>query len=546
MTVGRASRRFAVDRLQVTADESGRLVGVTGLRHPDRPYLIEVDLAAPHLDGRQRSWTTREVVADADEMTVGLRSNGLEVTLRHSFTAGWTTRLLLRNVATAPLALPGLRLVVRAASGQRVSALAAGARACWAVQSCVGDGPLLTARLTAGSVSSIDDTGFELGPVRLETDQRYVVQWRWEQLATPRSVVAGPGRDVLVARTAYEVDEGVLLPDDPDAALVTPAEVDVDTVEEPAAVGREVSAAVPGRHRIELRSAEGDVRLDLSWVAPLAAQLAAWSERALAGPRTSSGIVVLDGLETAIVLQAAVGTGSLADPDQADDALDRVTSRLLDEGTVDGAAFAPLFLLGEHSRTGDPEVLDLALRRSTVLLARVEPAAPGLGLTLLRAVLAGGGSDQRVIGLVADGLARADRGLTGTDLGPDDELDARSAAAELELLLAVRPLLPPDHPAGARLTALVRRLGAGVGGGLPGRLLTPPSVAEHAYLVAVLRMLPEDGLPSVTRSWGAPPSLLAQRATLEVLDRLDDDAEDSDGAAAAGARAWLALSQRHV
>ena len=53
---------------------------------------------------------------------------------------------------------------------------------------------------------------------------------------------------------------------------------------------------------------------------------------------------------------------------------------------------------------------------------------------------------------------------------------------------------PPTTRPGSGVLTLVRALGAALGGGLPGRLLVPPPVAEHAHLVAVLRMLPGAGI----------------------------------------------------
>jgi hypothetical protein len=143
-------------------------------------------------------------------------------------------------------------------------------------------------------------------------------------------------------------------------------------------------------------------------------------------------------------------------------------------------------------------------------------------------------------------LTQAVRRVAGR-VGAADQL----RPADLELLLAVRPLLPGDPATQQRLHAQVRALGAALGSGLPGRLLDPPPVADHAHLVAVLRMLPEPettdpGLAAVTRSWGVAPSLLAQRSTLDVLDRLTHEATAAGGPSPAGpAAAWLSLVPRH-
>jgi hypothetical protein len=68
-------------------------------------------------------------------------------------------------------------------------------------------------------------------------------------------------------------------------------------------------------------------------------------------------------------------------------------------------------------------------------------------------------------------------------------------------------------------------------------------VGVLGHLVAVLRLLPEDGVPGVSRAWGASPTLLAHRSTLEVLDRLSERGSPAEIGPAAG---WLALAQRHA
>jgi len=547
--------RIDVARLIIETDSTGRITSVAPRRRPERPFLAAVEIGTCRRDGADVSWTEQAVEVDADEIGLHLVAAGLELTLRHSFSTGWTTRLLIVNTDSAETRLDRVSLIVRPSAGHRVSAQAAGSRLCWAAQPVDGEGPLLAARLTAGVVDRVTDETLELGPLRLAAGQRYVAQLRWELFATPRSVVVGPGRDVLVDRTTYEVGETALLPADPDAALVTPPGVDVDLVEEAEHAGREVFALEPGHHRVELRSADGDVRLDLRWVRPLPEQLAQWSADVLAGPRTSAGIVALEALPDALVLQAALGAGHVDDVDQAADALDRLTARLIDGASSEEEAaatprpLAVLYLLGEHGRTGDGDVLAVALDQEDLLLAAHGPPPPGLGLAVLRTVLAFGsaGGQERLAPLLHRAVQRLDR-LRVADV--DDR------AAELELLLAVRPLLPGDHPAQQRVLPLVRALGAALGSGLPGRLLVPPPVAENAHRVAVLRMLPEQdsaepGLIAVTRSWGASPSLLAHRQTLELLDRLTDSASDDPPSAGGpvglvgAAAAWLALVPRH-
>ena len=548
--------RIDAGRLVVEVDAAGRLTSVAPRRQPERAYLAAVDLGGCRRAGADLGWAAREVTIDTDEVSVHLHTTGLEITLRHSFSTGWTTRLLIVNTGAADVLLDRVPLIVRPTADCLVSAQAAGSRLCWAVQAADGDGPVLAARLATGAVDRVTDEALELGPLRLAAGRRYVAQLRWELLATPRSVVVGPGRDVLIERTTYEVGEPALLPADPDAALVTPPGIGVDSVEEVEHEGREVFAAEPGRHRVELRSADGDVLLDLSWVRPLDDQLARWAADVLAGPRTPAGIVAVESLPDALVLQAALGAGDVDDLEQAGDALDRLTARLIDEASSERTwagpdPFSVLYLFGEHGRTGDDDVLGAALDRETLLLADHGPPPPGLGLAVLRTVLAFGstGGRERMAPLLHRAVQRVERFPTTGDVA--------TQAAQLELLLAVRPLLPDDHPAQRRMPVLVRALGAALGSGLPGRLLSPRPVAEQAHLVAVLRMLPEQGsaepgLVAVTRSWGTTPSLIAHRQTLELLDRLTGpfaqgarSAEGIDGPRVDPAAAWLALVPRH-
>ena len=561
----------AAGRLILTVDETGRITSVADRRRPERPYLACVDLGTAVVDGEPASWHSREVGLDEDEIEVTMHRDSLDVQLRHGLSTGWTTRLLLVNTGATSLVLDRLPLRVQPAPGRLVTALAAGSRICWAAMATDGRGPLLTARLTSGMLDRIEPERFEFGGLRLAPGQRYVAQLRWEMLATPRSVVAGPGRDVLLARTVYEVGEPALLPEDPDAALVLPSDVAVDSVEEAGFAGREICCDNAGRHRVELRSAEGDVRWELSWVDSLTAQLLTWTEGILTRPRTSAGVVSIEDLPSAILLQAALGTGGLEEADDAADALDLVTARLLDDPESGRAAgpLAVLYLLGEHGRTGDRDAFGAALTRAETLLTGLERTTPGLGLAVLRMVLATASSDlgpsaagrvgsvvARSVALVAQGSGwREDAEPESTSgpphVGPAAAADRVRQAAELELLLAVQPLLPPDQADDERMSQLVRGLGAALGSGLPGQLLRPPPVAEHAYLVAVLQMLPEDGYSDITRSWGMPLTLLGRQTTLQVLDRLTFGvdakltAEVDLGSHNATAAGWLALVQRH-
>ena len=70
-----------------------------------------------------------------------------------------------------------------------------------------------------------------------------------------------------------------------------------------------------------------------------------------------------------------------------------------------------LYLLGEHGRTGDDDVLAVALDQEDLLLADHGPPPPGLGLAVLRTVLAVGnaGGRERLAPLLRRAVQRLER-----------------------------------------------------------------------------------------------------------------------------------------
>ncbi|MDN5804661.1 MAG: hypothetical protein L0H26_08785, partial [Microlunatus sp.] len=88
--------------IEVAAD--GRVTGACPRTRPERGFLAEVDLGPVVGDGVPLTWSKTEVVADADEFAITRRTTGLEIVLRHSFTSGWTTRLLIVNTGATQTA----------------------------------------------------------------------------------------------------------------------------------------------------------------------------------------------------------------------------------------------------------------------------------------------------------------------------------------------------------------------------------------------------------------------------------------------------------
>lgn len=466
------------------------------------------------------------VAVDVDEVEVERFGGGLRTVVRHAVEQGWGVRVVLANESDTELALEQVRLGWRTAPGSVVTALAAGARAAYAVQAGHGNGPVLVGRLRSGAQPGVENEGLLLGPLVLAPHHRWVVSWRWEVVPDARRAVAG---DDLPRTTWLDLGQTVVLPGGPDVAVVASemaVELEDDRVE--------VSVAEPGPHAVELRSARGTATFPLTWAPDLDDLVDARAGTVLAGPTTPAGTVRLDGAAAGLVVQDALGRRSVGDPDELADALELVAGELVelldhpdpDPDTHPGgpAAVDPLalaFLAREADRTGDAVLLDAAARR----LLATTTAVPGLGL-------AG-------VGLA---LARVRSGRAATDLVAH-LTDLRAAAtpqddAGLELALLLRPR---DAVADASVLAGLRRLGAQLGAGLPGRVVPPATLDDVAYASTALSLVDEPTGQRLREGWGITASELGRRTAAEARARL---AEETSGRAGDRALAWLILGRR--
>jgi len=87
----------------------------------------------------------------------------------------------------------------------------------------------------------------------------------------------------------------------------------------------------------------------------------------------------------------------------------------------------------------------------------------------------------------------------------------------------------------------LRRLGARLGAGLPGRVVPPVSVTEVAHAATLLGLVDEPTGQRLRHTWGIGAPELARRAAAEARARLV--AEDA-GPSARRALAWLVLGRR--
>ena len=455
------------------------------------------------------------VAVDRDEIEVERIAGALRTVVRHTVEQGWTVRVVLANESDAALVLTQVRLGWAAAAGTVVTALAAGARASYAVQPVAGDGPVLVGRLRSGVQAGVDETGLLLGPLVLAPHHRWAVQWRWQVVPDPRRA----GTDGLPPTTWLDRDRSVVLPAGPDVAVVAPGlvvEVDDDRVE--------VAAGEPGAYAVELRSARGTTTLPLTWAPDLDELVDAATAALLSGPRTPAGTARLDGAAAGVVVQDAFVRRATGAPDELGDALELVAGTLVEElddgtGPVDPLVLA--FLARESDRTGATSLLAAAGRR----FLGTTTAARGLGLGGVGLALARVRQGRPAPELVAH------LGALLAGAAPGD-----AAGLELALLLRARDAMA-DEP----VLAALSRLGARLGAGLPGRVVPPVDLAGTAYASTVLGLVDEPTGYRLADVWGVPAAEVARRTAAEARARLS--AGDS-GPAARHALAWLVLGRR--
>ena len=512
------------DAARVDLSDAGVVTAVVHDADPGRSYLATAGELRVLQDGTPVTWSAPELGVDADEVEVTRAAGPLRLVVRHSVAVGWGVRLVLSNSGDQPVTLDDAVLTWQPPADQPAWALAAGAAGSYAVLPLDGRGPVLGGVLRLGELAAVDGDGLHLGRLLLEAQGRYVVQWHWDFHADARSFDRGRHPDVP-RRLDLLVGEVVTVAADEDQALVAAGGLEVETVRDTV----ELSGAEAGELLVELRSARGLTRFELAVAEPLEAVLQARATDVLAGPRTAAGVVRLADVDAALVVQRALASAVLSEPDLAEEALDLFTARLPEDERPDPRTVG--YLCGEHSRTGDAELL---ARAGEAVLGAAEPA-PGLGMAATELCLA-----RLLLGQplapVLDHLAR----LAGeAELPPGaSPLSAQAALLELEVVTMSRAGLTEGRrgPAAA-VTARVAALGGWVGAGLKGRAVRPVPVDALAHLASVVTLLPEDLSAGLRPRWGCSAHELARRGQATVLARL--------GTGRPGpALSWLVLGAR--
>jgi len=520
-----ATLTFAWGEAAVEFTREGTLAAV---RHPagrGRSYLAGLTLPTLTVAGQRLASPVAVVEADRDELHLTGSAGPVGLTLRHAVGAGWGIRLVLRNRAEGPVRVTA-EVPLAAGPGCRGWGWAAGAEAGYSSQPADGTGPVLGGSLRLGAVRAVTEHGLLLDEIELAPSGRYVVQWQWDWYPTPRAYGEARPRD-LPRATTVQVGEPVTVLAGEDVVVLPPAEVELSREGE----AYELVSATPGTHPLELRSARGQTRVEVTWVAPAEDLLAEAASRLLARPPTRAGVVSLRGVAEGLVVQHALTAGRV-DPERAEEALDLATARL---DARPAGALEVAFLCGEFDRTGDADLLAAA---RTDVLATSSPA-PGLGIALLRLSLALTVSNRSP----SDVLAHAERIVSV--LPPPAERPLTEQAAALELIAVTRAgpgARGAVGPGGAGRPAEVAErtapLGAALGGGLPGHALPPLELELHSQVIATLSLLPETSDATEIRRWGCSAPALAERALPDLLARLASAlGRDEVGPALA----WLAL-----
>ena len=505
-----APQRFPFRAGEVVLGADG-YIGSVAARPGGPPYLVGGGHVRAAIAGRQIDWTATAVTVDVDEIELrGHLAHGVNVTLRHSFAAGWGVRLVLANDASAPIALePRMRWVP--SPGCSAWALPAGATGAYAVMAPDGAGPVLGGELTRGCFARVDAEWLEVGPIELPALGRYVLQWQWDWYPTPAEFERGrfpsvPHQLVLRAGETARITAG------DDEALVAHG-VDL------ARVGGEweLTSSSSDRVPVQLSSARGVTAYDLTWVSSTEEVLAELGASLVPGR--------LADVDAALAVQHVLVRSGTGDPEAAEDALDRFTGRLLNAApAIDSREIG--YLSAEFERTAEAEAMDAA----TAGLLSMSKPSPGVGLAATLLCVAGMVAGRPVEDVLAHLAGLAATPVSGSGLA--------DLAVRLELL-AVGPGRDSsaDPSFRAEVDALLDRIGPKLGAGLRRRPVRPLPVDDLAYLSVVLGLLPEAVGAPIRPAWWMSPHALARTTEAEVIASLADEPPRA-------AYGWLVLGYR--
>ncbi len=369
---------FAFGPGEVELDRSGAIAAVQPL--PGRPsYLTGGGLVTGVLDGAPLVWAAPSV--ERGQRRGGIRLPAPEPAARR--TAQLRDRLAdpagADQHGDGATASDHLRLGWRPAPEHAAWALAAGAVGAYAVLPPSGLRAGAGWQVAPGiAPAAVDEAGVDAGPVVLDPGGRYVVQWSWEWYGSPQAFQRG--RHGQVPRhLVLLLGEAATIESDDDQAVVLPPLVEAEHVGDQL----ELLALSAGAHPVEVRSARGVTRYDLTVAQPYSDVIDAAARLALDARPGPGGIVRLPDLDAALAVQQQFWRPAVPRTrSAAEDALEVYVAELVELGDLDPRAIA--FACGEYERTGEEELIDAATR---AVLAATTPA-PGLGMAAARLCLA--------------------------------------------------------------------------------------------------------------------------------------------------------------
>lgn len=463
------------------------------------------------LDGEWHDWTTGAVEFIDGELHSSHSHGSLIMQAHHGFFTSWSTRITLVDVGRQPARIDHLLLHVETEDGGVAWFHGAGAAASLAVLPN-GPGHVLGGRLRTGSArlgpgGTIDLGGVTLGRGRHSLD----VQWRFDPYPSP-AAFSHSAPDWMPETLIKESREPQVI-QHADAGLVAGGlgAGDVDG-------GTELLGS-PGSHAVELRDSNGTTELELCWAPEWDELLLRSAHLALSGGRLANGVPRLETAGAGLVVRQALRYGLLEDPDEGVDALDALADGLL--RTPVHTAQAVILLSSWLLENSSNEEL-----RTFVDAFRGMRVGPGVGLAGTHLALAclSVGDDPAVVLEHLSTLARE----------ADPHREDVDSVSHAELMLVTG-----GQEAAAVINACTA-IAADLGHGLPGERLPGLSLVERSQRAAVLDLVPDQLVPTLTADWGVAPAVLAEREKLWIRLAVHEERVEPD--VLLEALAWIAAA----
>ena len=465
------------------------------------------------VDGEWHDWTTDSVVFEDGELSSSHAVGSLFLQVRHGFFSSWATRFnLVKLLSREPVRIDHLLVHVETDDGGVAWFHGAGAAASLVVLP-TGSGHALGGRIRVGGARPGPDGTIDLGGVTLGGRGRNSLdaQWRFDPYPTPAAfgrTAPGwmPESLIMESREPQVIQHA-------DAALVAAGlgTGDVDG-------GTELLGS-PGSHVVELRDSNGTAEVELCWAPDADELLLRSAHLALSGARLATGVPRLETAGAGLVVRQTLRLGLLEDPEEGVDALDALADRLLRK-----AVPAPLEVILLSSWVLENSSNDEI--REFVQTFRSVGHWPGVGLA---------GTHMALVCLsIGDDPAPVLEHLSALARDVDPHRDDVDPVCHAELMLVTG-----GQDAASVINACTA-VAADLGHGLPGQRLPGLPLVQRAQRTAVLELVPDQLMPTLTRDWGIAPAVLAEREKSWIQLALHEGRMEDD--TLLEALAWIAAT----